>query len=102
MEWPPELLRVVPFLEDSVHLLAYPFQRTLQTFAVGPGASVTEGGERRDLFPEIEPFETGFLPVGDGAHELYYEVCGASETLCLASWNYFGDFPMWRMPPKVR
>ena len=31
--------------------------------------------ERRDLYPEIEPFETGRLPVGDG-HELYFEQCG--------------------------
>ncbi len=27
------------------------------------------------LFPEIEPFATGFLPVGDG-HEIYFEQCG--------------------------
>ena len=31
--------------------------------------------QRRDLYPEIEPFETGRLPVGDG-HELYFEQCG--------------------------
>ncbi|HWS28199.1 MAG TPA: prolyl aminopeptidase [Xanthomonadales bacterium] len=30
---------------------------------------------RRELYPEIEPFETGRLPVGDG-HELYFEQCG--------------------------
>ena len=31
--------------------------------------------ERRQLYPEIEPYETGRLPVGDG-HELYFEQCG--------------------------
>ena len=31
--------------------------------------------QRRELYPEIEPFETGRLPVGDG-HELYFEQCG--------------------------
>jgi proline iminopeptidase len=30
---------------------------------------------RRTLYPEIEPYETGRLAVGDG-HELYFEVCG--------------------------
>lgn len=30
---------------------------------------------RRTLYPEIEPFATGTLPVGDG-HELYYEQSG--------------------------
>ena len=29
----------------------------------------------RDLYPEIEPFDNGFLPV-DGRHTLYYEQCG--------------------------
>lgn len=31
--------------------------------------------ERRQLYPEIEPYESGRLPVGDG-HELYFEQCG--------------------------
>ncbi len=31
--------------------------------------------QRRELYPEIEPYETGRLPVGDG-HELYFEQCG--------------------------
>jgi|TARA_R110002072_G_scaffold19040_5_gene70542 proline iminopeptidase len=30
---------------------------------------------RKDLFAPIEPFESGFLSVGDG-HALYWEVCG--------------------------
>lgn len=29
----------------------------------------------RDFFPEIEPFETGYLKVSD-LHEIYYELCG--------------------------
>ena len=31
--------------------------------------------DRRQLYPEIEPYATGTLPVGDG-HEIYYEQCG--------------------------
>lgn len=31
--------------------------------------------QRREFYPEIEPYETGRLPVGDG-HELYFEQCG--------------------------
>ncbi len=31
--------------------------------------------QRRELYPEIDPFETGTLPVGDG-HTLYFEQCG--------------------------
>jgi proline iminopeptidase len=30
---------------------------------------------RRTLYPEIEPYETGMLDVGDG-HTLYWELCG--------------------------
>jgi proline iminopeptidase len=30
---------------------------------------------RRDFYPEIEPYETGYLPVG-GVHQIYYEQCG--------------------------
>ena len=30
---------------------------------------------RRDLFPEIEPYATGFMPT-DGVHEIYYEESG--------------------------
>ena len=32
----------------------------------------------RTLYPPIEPFDKGYLPVGDG-HELYYEVSGNAE-----------------------
>jgi proline iminopeptidase len=31
--------------------------------------------ERRTLYPEIQPYETGHLDVGDG-HNLYWELCG--------------------------
>ncbi|GMU43302.1 MAG: prolyl aminopeptidase [Xanthomonadales bacterium] len=31
--------------------------------------------ERRQLYPEIEPYASGMLPVGDG-HEIHYEQCG--------------------------
>ena len=30
---------------------------------------------RREFYPEIEPFATGYLPVG-GPHQVYYEQCG--------------------------
>jgi proline iminopeptidase len=30
---------------------------------------------RREFYPEIEPYETGYLPVG-GPHQVYYEQCG--------------------------
>lgn len=44
-----------------------------QSFAEFPATNVSVG--TRKLYPAIEPYETGFLPVGDG-HELYYELCG--------------------------
>ncbi len=34
-----------------------------------------QSGARRTLYPEIEPYETGRLDVGDG-HSLYWERCG--------------------------
>ncbi len=36
---------------------------------------MTEPSPARELYPAIEPYETGMLPVGDG-HTLYYEVSG--------------------------
>ena len=30
---------------------------------------------QRGLYPEVEPFATGMLDVGDG-HSLYWEMCG--------------------------
>ena len=36
---------------------------------------MAESDERRGLYPAIEPFNTGYLDVGDG-HSLYYEECG--------------------------
>lgn len=35
--------------------------------------------ERRGLYPEIEPYESGMLDVGDG-HSLYWERCGTPGT----------------------
>ena len=31
--------------------------------------------ERRTLYPEIQPYDSGMLDVGDG-HQLYWERCG--------------------------
>lgn len=31
--------------------------------------------ELRELYPPIEPYAHGMLPVGDG-HEIYWEACG--------------------------
>src|SRR3990170_3003151 len=36
------------------------------------GSTMTD---RRKLYPEIEPYRTGHLDVGDG-HSLYWELCG--------------------------
>jgi proline iminopeptidase len=33
------------------------------------------GSQRRGLFPPVEPYRQGYLPVGDG-HEIYWEECG--------------------------
>ena len=30
---------------------------------------------RREFYPEIEPYDSGYLPVG-GRHQIYYEQCG--------------------------
>ncbi|MDQ7813537.1 MAG: prolyl aminopeptidase, partial [Brevundimonas sp.] len=35
---------------------------------------------RRDLFPEIEPYASGFMPT-DGVHEIWYEECGNPQGL---------------------
>lgn len=40
-----------------------------------PAPVVSAQGARRALFPENEPFATGWLATG-GAHEIYYEECG--------------------------
>jgi len=39
------------------------------------GASWAQSGKEIDLWPKIEPFETGYLKVS-GVHEIYYELCG--------------------------
>lgn len=40
-----------------------------------PQSSPEEGAKPRQLYPEIQPFNSGFLKVDD-LHELYYEECG--------------------------
>ncbi|MET0271605.1 MAG: prolyl aminopeptidase, partial [Phenylobacterium sp.] len=40
-----------------------------------PPLVVSSSVHRRGLFPESEPFATGWLPTG-GPHEIYYEECG--------------------------
>jgi proline iminopeptidase len=40
-----------------------------------PQPVVSSSVHRRGLFPESEPFATGWLPTG-GPHEIYYEECG--------------------------
>lgn len=42
---------------------------------LGCAASVPAPGEMSDLYPPIEPFETGYLKVSD-LHEIYYELSG--------------------------
>lgn len=34
--------------------------------------------ERRELYPPLEPFDSGFFETGDG-HRIYYEQCGARD-----------------------
>jgi proline iminopeptidase len=40
-----------------------------------PAPSAMSAAGRRGLFPEVEPFASGWLPTG-GLHEIYYEECG--------------------------
>ena len=40
-----------------------------------PPPAVSAATNRRGLFPDNEPFASGWLPTG-GAHEIYYEECG--------------------------
>uniref|UniRef100_A0A7S2SM31 Proline iminopeptidase n=1 Tax=Rhizochromulina marina TaxID=1034831 RepID=A0A7S2SM31_9STRA len=48
-----------------------PLEKT-QSFAEGAGAPAL----RRQLYPDVEPYQTGFLPVGDHSHQLYFDVSG--------------------------
>lgn len=43
-----------------------------------PAPLVSAQGARRSLFPENEPFASGWLAT-DGAHEIYYEECGRAD-----------------------
>ena len=40
-----------------------------------PAPSAMSAAGRRGLYPEVEPFASGWLPTG-GLHEIYYEECG--------------------------
>ena len=40
-----------------------------------PAPAVSTAQNRRGLFPETEPFASGWLPTG-GPHEIFYEECG--------------------------
>ncbi|HEX4098323.1 MAG TPA: prolyl aminopeptidase [Caulobacteraceae bacterium] len=40
-----------------------------------PAPAAMSAAGRRGLYPEVEPFATGWLPTG-GLHEIYYEECG--------------------------
>jgi proline iminopeptidase len=40
--------------------------------------TVSQTFGRRTLYPDIEPFETGWMETADG-HEVYYETCGAKD-----------------------
>ncbi|NIM20206.1 MAG: prolyl aminopeptidase [Candidatus Latescibacteria bacterium] len=48
------------------------------TFTPTVGCTADNSGETIDLWPSIEPFETGYLRVSD-IHEIYYELCGNSK-----------------------
>jgi proline iminopeptidase len=43
-----------------------------------PSPAVASAQNRRGLFPETEPFASGWLKT-DGPHEIYYEECGAPD-----------------------
>jgi proline iminopeptidase len=40
-----------------------------------PAPAAMSSAGRRGLYPEVEPFASGWLPTG-GLHEIYYEECG--------------------------
>jgi proline iminopeptidase len=40
-----------------------------------PAPAAMSAAGRRGLYPEVEPFASGWLPTG-GLHEIYYEECG--------------------------
>jgi proline iminopeptidase len=47
----------------------------LMIFVIVCGAINATSAERTRLWPEIEPYQTGYLEVSD-IHEIYYELCG--------------------------
>lgn len=66
-----------PSTEDEEAFGGFKPLRKLESFR--PDQPAPSGPELRDLYPKLEPFETGFLPVGTDGHELYYELCGSPE-----------------------
>ncbi len=50
----------------------------LSLLLTGTQASRAQSGEETELWPKIEPFETGYLKVSS-IHEIYYELCGNRE-----------------------
>jgi len=50
----------------------------LSTAALAAGCKGRSAEEGPGLWPEIEPYETGYLRVSD-THEIYYELCGNPE-----------------------
>jgi len=41
-----------------------------------PAPAAMSAAGRRGLYPEVEPFSSGWMPTG-GLHEIYYEECGS-------------------------
>ena len=59
----------------AVLLAVFTALATLAWGALGVQAFDADPAEESPLWPEIEPFESGYLKVSD-VHELYYELCG--------------------------
>ncbi len=59
----------------AVLLAVFTALATLAWGAPGVQAFDADPAEESPLWPEIEPFESGYLKVSD-VHELYYELCG--------------------------
>lgn len=53
--------------------------------------------ERRNLYPPIEPYETGMLDVGNG-HRVCFEREGKPGGKP-AVWGYLTPYPQIRLPP---
>jgi len=76
-------------------------------YPLSPDRSISSN-IRRDLFPPIEPYAEGWLPVGDG-HLLYWQECGNPAGIpvvflhggpgagCIAAYRRFFDPARWRV-----